>query len=341
MTLTTTMDTKKMELTASEAANLWNQYSGDTSAICINTFLHKTCEDKDIQSILENALQLSNQHVKKITQFLNQADYPIPVGFTLEDDVNLDAPRLFSDSLTLYYMEIMTIHGITSYSLSVTTCEGDEIRNYYIECLAQASDLLNKIISVSKTRGQYDRTPMIPPPKNIDFVEDKGVISVLFAEPKPLSVTEIGNLFFNLRKTILAKTASMAFSQVAQQQDVRQFFIQYAERADEHVQRLSVLMQNDDLPTPHTWDADILPSTTSPFSDKLMMFHISFKLSAAIAYYGTGQATTTRVDVIAIYIKLIAEVMKIGSTALTLMNKYRWMEQQPQAVDRKTLARRK
>jgi hypothetical protein len=281
---TTDSKKKKTTLTASEAAQLWNQYLGDSSAICIYTYLHKITEDKEIQALLEHALQLSKQHITKITEFFNEANYPIPKGFSLKDDVNLDAPRLFSDNLIIFYSEIMTVHGITGYSLSVSSIERDDIRNYFIECTATASELLNKSISMLKSRGLYSESPMIPPPDYIEFVEKKGTLSDLFGDPKPLTVTEINNLFFNLKKTGLAKTSSLAFSQVAESKEVRALFMETANRADQHMRDLSALMHQDDLPTPRTFDADILDSTVSPFSDKLMMFHIGFKLSAAIAY---------------------------------------------------------
>lgn len=330
----------KTVLTASEAANLWNQYLGDSASICMYTFYHKHSQDKEIQSILEFALQLSKQHIKKITDFFNQADYPSPIGYTLEDDVNLEAPRIFSDSLAIYDLEIMTIHGLTAYSLAISACEGDDIRNYYIECSAQTSELYNRIISLSKSRGHFGKSPVIPPPKNIKFVEKKGMISDLFADPKPLNVMEISNLYFNIKKTMLLKIGTMAFSQIAQHDDVRKFLEKAADQSDRSIRSLSALLRQDNLPTPYSWEAEVCPITTSPFSDKVMMFHIGFKMSAAIAYYGATLATSARADVIATYAKLMAGTMNEANEWLTLMVKYRWLEQQPQAIDRKALAQR-
>jgi hypothetical protein len=327
-------------LTASEAANLWNQYLGDSSSICMYTFYQKHTQDKEIQSILEFAVQLSKQHINKITDFFNQANYPIPIGYTLEDDVNLEAPRIFSDSLVIYDLEIMTLHGLTAYSLAISACERNDIRNYYIECSAQTTELLNKLILLSKSRGDYDKSPFIPPPKAITFVEKKGMISDLLADPKPLNVMEISNLYLNIKKTMLLKIGTMAFSQIAQHDDVRRFFVKASEQSNGCIRSLSALMHQDNLPTPHSWEADILPITISPFSDKVMMFHIGFKISAAIASYGAAIATCMRADVIATYAKLMAGTMNEANEWLTLMVKYRWLEQQPQAVDRKALSQR-
>jgi hypothetical protein len=330
----------KTVLTASEAANLWNQYLGDSSSICMYSFYLKHSQDKEVQSILEFALQLSKQHIMKIKEFFTQADYPIPIGYTLEDDVNFGAPPIFTDPLVIYDLEIMTIHGLTAYSLAVSACERDDIRNYFIECSAQTSELYNKIISLSKSRGHFGKSPVIPPPKNLKFVEKKGMISDLLTDPKPLNVLEISNLYFNIKKTMLLKIGTMAFSQIARHDDVRKFLEKSTTTIDRNIKSLSELLQQDNLPTPYSWEADVCPITTSPFSDKVMMFHIGFKISAAIAYYGAAIATSARADVIAIYVKLMTVTMNDANEWLSLMVKYRWQEQQPQAVDRKALAQR-
>jgi hypothetical protein len=242
--------------------------------------------------------------------------------------------------LVIYDLEIMTLHGLTAYSLAISASERNDIRNYYIECSAQTSELLNKLISLSKSKGHYGKSPVIPPPKNVKFVEKKGMISDLLADPKPLNVMEISNLYFNIKKSMLLKIGTMAFSQIAQHDDVRQFFVKAADQSDHSIRSLSALLHQDNLPTPYSWEADVLPITISPFSDKVMMFHIGFKMSAAIAYYGASLATSARADVIATYVKLIAGTMNEANEWLTLMVKYRWLEQQPQAVDRKALAQK-
>jgi hypothetical protein len=54
-----------------------------------------------IQEVLEYALHLSEQHIKTVTAIMNAENFPIPYGFT-EKDVDLSAPRLFSDAFTSF-----------------------------------------------------------------------------------------------------------------------------------------------------------------------------------------------------------------------------------------------
>lgn len=334
-------ESKTTGLTSAEASNLWNQYMGDIEAVCLYTYYHKVVEDKEIRDILEQALQMSQKHISKVSELFLQAQYPVPIGFTITDDVNLNAPPLFSDRFMLYFSHIMTIHGLTAYSLAISTSERDDIRKHFIDSAASATELLNKTILLCKAKGQYTESPTLPPPESVQFMEKKGAIADLFADPKPLNASEINNLFFNMKKTILAKTSAIAFSQVTESSEIRRYFQSAAELAGQHLDTMRTILNQDNLPSPPLLEAEITNSTISPFSDRLMMFHMGFKLSASIAYYGTGMGSSIRADLITTYSKIIFEVLKLANEWLSIMVKHKWLEKQPEAVDRKALAQGK
>jgi hypothetical protein len=103
------------KLTAAELATLWSQYINDSLSICVLRYFLSHVKDKEIRKVLEYALNLSESHIKKINGFLSKENHPIPIGFT-EDDVNLDAPLLFTDTYMGVYIYIMSIHGGTRYA---------------------------------------------------------------------------------------------------------------------------------------------------------------------------------------------------------------------------------
>jgi len=82
----------KIPLTSSEVASIWQSYMNDSMAICTIMQLH--VEDKEIGSILTYAMSLSQSHMNKLTSFFKEEQYPIPQGFSVEADVNKEAPRL-------------------------------------------------------------------------------------------------------------------------------------------------------------------------------------------------------------------------------------------------------
>src|SRR4051794_35927553 len=109
------------ELTSAEIANLWAQYINDSLAICILTHSIEKAKDQDIIEVLEFALSLAESHIVKITEFFNTENFPIPKGFSIEEDINLNAPPIFTDAFMMDYMHVMTLLGLTGYAGAVAT----------------------------------------------------------------------------------------------------------------------------------------------------------------------------------------------------------------------------
>jgi hypothetical protein len=324
-------------LTAAEVSNLWNQYMGDSLSICIYKYFLNTNKNKHIRPILEFALQLAEGHIKKITHFFEGANFAVPIGFT-EGDVNLNAPPLYTDDFLLFYSEIMTIHGLTAYSLAITTSERKDIQNYFFECTVTSRELFQKIVDLSKTLPKFSGAPFIPPRHGVEFIDKTGIISNLFGEKGPMNVSEINSLYFNSKKTGFVRSLCLGFSQVADSEEVRKFMLKNIELAGKDADSFDALLEKDYLPIPRKWDADVTDSTESPFSDKLMMFHAAFLVSAALSYYGAGTGASLRSDIILNYSQVFSHAKQAGAECFNIMVKHGWLEKQPQAIDRKALA---
>ncbi|WP_028608566.1 DUF3231 family protein [Paenibacillus harenae] len=329
--------TDKKSLTAAEVSALWLQYMGDTMAVCMYKYFLQIVEDKEIQPVLKLALQLAESHVAKITAFLKSANFQVPVGFT-NDDVNLSAPRLFSDHFLLFYSYIMTIHGLTAYGLAITSSERQDIQNYYSECMESTNKLFQKITALGKTHPKFSSMPTIPSPHGAEFMNSTGILSNLLGDKRPLNSSEIGNLFFNSKKTAFVRTLSLAFSQVTEREDVRKFMQKNIKLAGKDADSFNAILLQDDLSIPQRWDDEITDSTVSPFSDKLMMFHAAFLVNAALSYYGAAIGSSLRTDVVLNYKQVFNHAMQAGVICYNIMVKYGWMEKQPEAADRKSLS---
>jgi hypothetical protein len=69
-----------IKLTSSEIANIWTNYMSDTAAICtLNSYMTHV-EDKEIRSIIEFTLKLSEAHVQKLQAFLTRNNIQYPMG---------------------------------------------------------------------------------------------------------------------------------------------------------------------------------------------------------------------------------------------------------------------
>jgi ferritin-like protein len=95
-------DKTNIDLVSSEVAGLWTTYVSDTMAICTLKQFLNTLHDEEIRHILEKALNMSNSHIRVISEMFEQEGLPIPKGFS-EDDVDINAPKLFTDPYYLFY----------------------------------------------------------------------------------------------------------------------------------------------------------------------------------------------------------------------------------------------
>jgi hypothetical protein len=101
-----------IRLTSAEIAGLCTKFMSDSMVTCVNKHVLEKVEDTEIRDVFDFALNLSQSHMDKIKQIFTKEDFPIPYGFT-DEDVNLKAPRLFSDAFWLMYINKMSIHAVT------------------------------------------------------------------------------------------------------------------------------------------------------------------------------------------------------------------------------------
>lgn len=109
----------------------------------------------------------------------------------------------------------------------------------------------------------------------------------------------------------MAKALSIGFSQVTESKDIRKFFEELEKTADENLQALSKILHKDNLPVPMSWESEVTTSKDSPFSDKLMLYHMGFLVQTAQVYYGTGLAGSMRTDLALTYEKAILKSLKV------------------------------
>jgi hypothetical protein len=326
-----------IRLTSPELASLWTSYQNDTMAICVIKYMLANVQDNEIKPVFEYALELAKTHVKVITGIFKEESYPTPYGFT-EGDVDLQAPRLFSDAFWLEYLHEMTIHGLAGYAVALTTATRSDIRDYFTQCNHSSTELYNKTIRVLLSKGIFSRPPNIATPQKVDFVEHQSFLTGWFGERRPLNSVEISNIFFNLKKDIVGRALQIGFSQVAQSKEVRKFMVRGVDMAFKHIEIFSSVLHENDLPSPKHWESEITNSTVPPFSDKLMMFHTMLLVNTAVGFYGAGMAVCMRRDLGLTYQRIITETQKYAEDGANILISYGWMEQTPLGDDRKALA---
>lgn len=329
-----------VELTSAEIANLWTQYINDSASICILSHSIEHAKDEEIKEILIFAHSLAETHIKKITEFFDQENFPIPKGFSIEEDVNISAPALFTDIFLLVYMHVMALLGLTGYAGAVATSTRADQVTYFSQCNTETMELYKRLTNVMLKKGIYSKPPRINTPKEVYFVDDQKYLTGWFGKKRPLSVVEISGISFNMVKIIVKVVLEIGFAQVCQTEDVKKYFQRGKRICEKQFTLLSSILTKDELASPASWVSEVTESTIPPFSDKLMLNHIVILISAAIGYYGAGVSVSQRRDLALDYTRLMADVGLYAEDGAQLLIKHGWLEQPPLAADRENLAKK-
>ncbi|MFD2924229.1 DUF3231 family protein [Halobacillus naozhouensis] len=326
-------------LTSAEISQIWGSYQNGTLTICMIRYFLNHVEDDEIRRLLQYTLEISYSHVQKLTTIMRKENFAVPVGFT-EDDVNVKAPRLYSDTFMLAYVQQIGKLGLNAHSVSTALAARSDLHSFFLECLHEYGDLHKKANQILLSKGLYIRPPHIPYPKQVEFVSSQHFLAGWFGERRPLTSLEITNLYDNMQRNSLGEAVLMGFSQAAKSKKVSQYMVRGRKIAAKHVEAFRSALSKDHVPAAMTWDSEVTTSTAPPFSDKLMMFHVTALIAIGIGYYGTSMATTMRRDIHFKYSRLTAEIGKYAEDGANLMIDHNWMEQPPLNPDRDELAKK-
>jgi hypothetical protein len=327
-------------LSASEVGFLWAQYLNDTLGICVMKYFKNICGDEDILPLIENSLSISQNDIKIISEIFSKENYPLPIGFT-DEDVNVDAPRLYSDTFILKYIQKLEVLSMASVSMAIGLSARSDVSNFFRDLLVSVSELHDKARKVMLSKGVYIRPPQIPAPEKVDFIKKQSFLFDFLGQKRPLSAIEITHLFNSIQTNALGKTMMMAFAQVCKNEDVKQFFMRGKEIAKKHMKKFSSILINEDISTPMSWDEHVTDSTIAPFSDKLMMFQTTYLNAVGIGNYGAAAGTCQRIDLSTTFARLSAEIALFAEDGANILIKHGWLEEPPKSIDRQAIANQK
>ncbi|MFD2682006.1 DUF3231 family protein [Bacillus seohaeanensis] len=337
------MTEKHTQLTSAEIACIWTSYMNDSMATCILSYFLQHIEEEEIKPIVQFAYDISAAHLEKITNIFQEEKIPMPTGFTIEDDVNLHAPRLYTDTFMLTYINHMAKVGLLAYSGFIAMSARKDIREQFIKGLQETTELYDSSSDVSLLKGLFVRAPYIPYPKKTDYVDSKKYLSgfSLFSKQRPLNTVEISHLFTNIQTNIMGTKLSLSFAQVSPRENIQKWMYRGSDISKKHVQVFTKALLNNNIQPPVSADIAITDSTTPPFSDKLMMFHMSLLSGAGTGNYATAAAASQRSDLVLNYERLSLEIAQYAKDGADIMIKNEWLEQPPGTIDKQKLIKTK
>jgi len=332
-------DKNRIPLTSAEMAVLWTQYINDTISICVIGHFLKKVEDEEVRTIIETTLNASSQNISFLNKLFKKEKFPVPIGFTKED-VNEDAPRLFSDTFVLMYLRYMSILGMSAASVAIGVATRDDVIVFFKSVLKEAVVLQDITTKLMLKQGVYVKPPYISNPDKVEYVKKQSFLAGFVGDIRPLTVQEIMMLFNNIQTNAVGKALIIAFAQTSKNKEVKQYFLRGKQIAQKHIDIFSDILKKEDLPAPMTWDNSVTDSISPVFSDKLMMFHITAMIAAGIGNYGISMSGSPRRDLGIKYASLVPEIALYAEDGANIMIKNGWLEEPPQADDRNHLIKK-
>lgn len=323
-------------LTSTEIAALWNTYMQYTMFTCVFEHFNQTVEDNDIRPIMEETLDIVQKRVSRVMELLNKEKLPIPIGFKGED-VNLKAPRLYSDPFYLYYLRDMNKFAIAISGLSLTTTACADVRDFYTHCVDSTMKLYNDATNTLLSKGLFIRPPYVTIAKEVDFVRKQDFLTGFLGKRRPLLAQEVSALAHGVMTSTTVKRLLLGFWQVVRSDQVKRYLERGINLYDKAIDTCSSKLRQENVPDPVTWDTIVTDSTIPPFSDKLIMFQTSYANSAFLISYVTWLNTSPRHDLSATYAKTFTEVADYAQDGMNIMIDNGWYEEPTRTVDRREL----
>ncbi|NIK69966.1 MULTISPECIES: DUF3231 family protein [unclassified Paenibacillus] len=324
------------KLTSAEVGKLWATFMGNSMARCVLRYFQQNVDDADIRNVLNEALQLADRLTQTVKDIFTREGHPVPVGLT-DDDVNLKAPRLYADEFYLHYLKYTGKAGISIYGIAVPLMSRQDIREFFTDCLKSTINLINDVNDLLDAKGLLVKPPYIPVPDKIDFIKKQRYLDGFFGDIRPLQSLEITHIYDNVQNNATSCAVLVGFCQAAKLDQVRNYFKRGKDIALKQYDILTKLLHKEDLPTHPLMNHLVTDSTVSPFSDKLMLTHKIDMFAMRVRTYGNALAFSARHDVSATFARLIMEVGNYVEDGANTMIDLGWMEQPPQAADRKSL----
>ncbi|WP_102348483.1 DUF3231 family protein [Bacillus sp. Marseille-P3661] len=328
----------KVKLTSAELSTLWSTYMSDSAAICIVSHFLKTVEDVEIKPEIEFALNVSKSHLETIAHIFNRENYALPIAFSEELDVYINAPRLFSDSFYLYFLLNMGAGGLANYSMALTMSTRKDVIDFFSQAIEQSVQIKKRITNVMLNKGIYIKAPYLDYKDKPSFVEKESFFSGWFGKRRTLISQELAHLYINSFNSDLSKAILIAFSQVASTPEIRDYFIKGHELSRTFIEELDSVLTESSVPSPRTWDTEIMKTTDPPYSEKLMMFLVGAISAIGIANLGGSLSLTLRHDLGLLYTNMVRKIGSYAEDGASLMINNGWFERPPQCINRRELA---
>lgn len=326
-----------VKLTSADITILWKTYIQSTAVRCFYKHFLQNLQDVEIKPMVEEALNNVDYTIGNVEAIFNEEKFPIPKGFS-DKDVDLSAPALFTDLYALSFVYRGGQITIPHYANALTKVTRMDIYALLEECQSRETELHRKVLNLMFSKGIFDRPPKIEYPKEAEFIEHQpSLVNTWLGEKRPLNVLELAEIFQDIERNGMGLVLLIGFLQVTKDKEIKNYLLKGKKLAENQIETLDQLLKENDHHIGSPVPIEVTNSTTSPFSERLILFLISASNQVAISKLGDALSVSMRKDLAVQYGRFIADVMKFGDEGQKLMIERGWMEKPPQPMDRNKL----
>jgi hypothetical protein len=326
--------------TSSEVGHLWTAYLAESMSVCFLTKWSKEAQDPEIGPYLQEVLATSTQRVRNMENLFRTINYPLPLGFN-EKDVNLNAPRLFSQNFACLYTRMMQKMVLHHYINATTSSYRSDFLDFYSDCLKMSETLHRRATEILLAKGILQKHPSIVQPTSLETVPDNsyfGSYLHIFGNKRTLNAIEIGIIYTMMEIKELIKALHLGFSQTAKSKKIKDHLIKSVEIANKQLAVLGRLLTEQEIASPSLSEILVTDSQESAFSDRLILTHAAATTAYIATAYGLGMPDLYRKDLSTTMVRFMTEVLGLAKDGAQLMVKEGWLERIPETANREELS---
>jgi hypothetical protein len=289
---------------------------------------------------MEN-LGVVEQRERIITDIFLKERLTPPRGFAENTDLELKAPRLYSDYFYLQYIKCIQKFEMPMGGLDFVASTRSDILEYYTFRISSSIMLYKKIVNLLLAKGFYVGPPSVAVQKDAETIENKSFLSGFLGEKRPILAQEISGIFYLVLPNYIAKYLLMGFRQTARSKMVREFMDKGINLCNKMIDTMVPILEAENIPMPTVSDFMVNESTEPPFSDRLMMNQLTLLNNCGMLNAVYLIKNTLRHDIIAKFMTVMPAASKFADDGTHILIENGWLEEPPQTVDRRELANEK
>ncbi|MBT2659302.1 DUF3231 family protein [Bacillus sp. ISL-18] len=321
----------KSTLSSTEIATLWETCKEKTFILRFLEHLIPNANDKHAEKIMNDLHKNLEIYVEKIKTIFKNEGSVCPQGFS-SSDVNIKVPKLFDNGFDVMLLRAVKEMSMGLYTLNIGMSYRTDVINIYKDLTAITQACYHDCTQYLLEKGILARPPYIPMPNSNEYINDLHYLSGFnfFEKTRQMDSYELATIHHNLENNNIGMTLMYAFSQVAKEQEVKDYFHKGMELSSKILKESSKMLLDDNISPIITSIGNATNSKESPFSDKLMMYFNYMLTNLMLGANAFAFGFTLRNDLKIKSALTAKDVADYANEGTKIMIKHGWLEKPPQ-----------